>query len=161
MLWIGRADLKRLVDLAEASYPEEACALLIGRQGVAGHYRVTRVEPAANVASDRRRRFEVDPGLRIGIERELRGAEEQVIGVWHSHPDGAPEPSGRDAEQIYEPRLAWLITALAGGQALTSAAFVPAAADLFGAPGGDSGGDAGGDSRDKFRAIGLGVGTDP
>lgn len=153
MLWIGSADLKRLVDLAEASYPEEACALLIGRRGVADLYRVTRVEPAANVAPDRRRRFEVDPGLRIGIERELRGAEEQVIGVWHSHPDGAPEPSGRDAERIYEPRLAWLITALADGQALTSAAFVPAAADLFGAPGGDRGG--------GFRAIGLGVGSEP
>ena len=152
MLWIGSADLKTLVDLAEASYPEEACALLVGRRGIADLYRVTRVEPAANVAADKRKRFEVDPGLRMGLERELRGGPEQVIGVWHSHPDGAPEPSAWDAANIQEPRLAWLITALAGGQALTSAAFVPAAADVFGASGGDRGG--------GFRAIGLGVGSD-
>jgi proteasome lid subunit RPN8/RPN11 len=146
MLWIASADLKKLVDLAEASYPDEACALLVGRRGIGGLYRVTRVEPALNVAADKRRRFEVDPGLRMGLERELRNGPEQVIGVWHSHPDGPPEPSAWDAQSILEPGLAWLITALSGGQALNSAAYVPVAVGLFGVPGGG------------FRAIGLGVG---
>jgi proteasome lid subunit RPN8/RPN11 len=152
MLWIAAKDLKRLVDLAEATYPEEACALLVGRRGVADSYRVTRVEPAANVAPDRGRRFEVDPGLRMGLERELRGGTEQVIGVWHSHPDGLPVPSAWDAGNIHEPRMAWLITAVAGGQALASAAFVPAAANFFGAGAGDAGG--------AFRAITLRLGED-
>jgi proteasome lid subunit RPN8/RPN11 len=130
MLWLAVADFKLLVDLAESTYPNEACALLIGRRGLGDDFRVARVEPSRNLASDTRRRFEIDPGLRIGIERELRGASEaapmRVIGVWHSHPDGPAAPSATDAAMIFEPDLAWAITAVVAGQALFSAAFLPA-----------------------------------
>jgi proteasome lid subunit RPN8/RPN11 len=126
VIWLEAAALKRLVDLAESAYPDEACALLVGRRLLGDHYRVSRVEPARNVAPDPRRRFEVDRGLRIGLERELRGKPQQVIGAWHSHPDGPAAPSAVDAARIYEPELVWLITAVSGGQALQSAAFLPA-----------------------------------
>lgn len=123
MLVLAARDLKRLVDAAEAACPDEACALLVGYRdgGLSG--RVTRVEIGANVAEDRRRRFEVDPGLRIGLERELRGGPLQVIGVWHSHPDGLPEPSAADRASVFEPGLLWLVTAVAAGQAIHTGAF--------------------------------------
>ena len=127
MLWLTLEQTKRLVDAAEAAHPEEACALLIGRRGLGLNFRVSRVEISPNVAADRRRRFEVDPGLRIGLERELRGKADQVIGVWHSHPNGLAEPSAADAAMIYEPDLVWLITAVVAGQAIHTAAFIPQA----------------------------------
>lgn len=131
MLILALAHLKALTDLAEASFPLEACALLIGRRGLADHYLVSRVEPSPNVASDPARRFEIDPGLRVGLMRELRGGDLGVIGVWHSHVNGSPEPSATDAAMIYEPDLCWLITAVDQGQALATKAFLPAAAGGF------------------------------
>lgn len=137
MLLLGATDLRALVDAAEAGWPEEACALLIGRRGPGDRYLVERVVPSRNVAEDRRRRFEVDPGLRIGLERELRGATSAVIGVWHSHPDGPAELSATDLASAYEPELAWLLTSVAGGQALQTVAFLL------------------NDRRDGFRPLGL------
>jgi proteasome lid subunit RPN8/RPN11 len=89
--------------------PEEACGLLVG----AGE-QVVRVEPAENVAEDRRRRFEVDPGLLLRLHRELRGGALSVLGVYHSHPDGLPEPSAVDLAKALDPALAWLIVGADG-----------------------------------------------
>ena len=115
--------MRRLVEAAEAAYPEEACALLVGTAGIGDIRHVERVELSDNVATDRLSRFEVDPGLRIGLERELRGGARRIVGVWHSHPDGAAAPSATDAALACEPELVWLITAVAGGEAVATAAF--------------------------------------
>lgn len=123
MILLARAHLKAMADLAEAAYPDEACGLLVGRRGPGDLREVTRLAPSGNVAPDTRRRFEVDPGLRIGLERELRGGAEAVIGVWHSHPDGPAEPSAADLAAVYEPELVWLITSVADGQATRTQGF--------------------------------------
>ena len=54
--------------------------------------------------------FEIDTALQLTLQRRLRGTAEAVVGVWHSHPTGAPTPSARDAEGAWETGLAWLIT---------------------------------------------------
>lgn len=125
MLWLKPDHLRKLVLLAEAAAPEEACALLIGRRGISDDWRITRIEASPNVADDRLRRFEIDPGLRIGLERELRGGEQKVLGVWHSHTNGRAEPSAEDATRVYEPELVWLITAVSDGEAVHTAAWAP------------------------------------
>lgn len=125
MITIPAKELKRLIDLAETSYPNEACALLIGERLVGEHARVIRVEPSANIADTPRTRFEIDPGLRIGIERELRSKTECIIGVWHSHPDGLARPSQFDHMSVQEPELVWLVTAVLAGQSVQTGAFLP------------------------------------
>lgn len=127
MLWLHADHLRKLVMLAESAAPEEACALLIGHRNLGDDWRVSRIEASRNVADDRLRHFEVDPGLRIGLERELRGGEQKVLGVWHSHTDGRSEPSAEDAARVYEPELIWLITAVSDGEALHTAAWAPSA----------------------------------
>jgi proteasome lid subunit RPN8/RPN11 len=119
--------MKAVVDQAEAAWPEEACGLLVGRVLPGPSWRVTRVEASRNLADNRKRRFEVDPGLRIGLERELRGGEEAIVGLYHSHPDMPARPSATDRTQVYEPRLVWLIVSVQGGQAIQTAAFHPTA----------------------------------
>jgi proteasome lid subunit RPN8/RPN11 len=126
VLAIGSAHLKFIVDAAEAAWPEEGCGLLVGRTGPGSVWRIDRVEPATNVADDRRRRFEVDPGVRIGLERELRGIDRAVIGVYHSHPGGPARPSATDRALVFEPHLVWLITSVLDGQAVHTAAWMPA-----------------------------------
>lgn len=130
MLLIATDHLRTLVTEAERRYPDEACALLLGASGPGDRRDVVRVELSPNIAADRRQRFEIDPGLRIGLERELRdqraqGRDINIVGVWHSHPDGPAAPSATDAAMVHEPHLAWLITAVSTGEAVQTTAWLP------------------------------------
>jgi proteasome lid subunit RPN8/RPN11 len=108
------AEMRRL---AEAAYPEECCGLLIGRREAEAVV-VTRQAPSPNVtAGNRRRTFEVSPQVRFDLMRELRDGPETIVGHYHSHPDGAAEPSATDLAMAWEPDLAWVILAVPGGQA--------------------------------------------
>ncbi len=112
---------------AEAAYPEECCGLLIGSGSGPPEpgYRVARVAVSENKAPDRREaRFEVDPALRLTLQRRLRGGPDRVIGLFHSHPDGAAEPSPRDLDSAWEPELVWLIVAVSAGKVTRAAAHV-------------------------------------
>ena len=123
---LTQAQLAAIERAAEAAYPEEACGLLVGRAAPGEAYRVNAVEASANVAEPpRTRRFEVDPKLRLRLERALRDDSDSVIGVYHSHPNGAAEPSGTDVSMIFEPDMIWLITAVADGRAGATTAWRP------------------------------------
>ena len=106
--------LRQLVDHAEAAYPSEACGLLVGN----AERLVQRIEPSRNLAAEPRHRFEIDPRLRLTLQRGLRGSGRDVVGLYHSHPDGASHPSASDLEKAWEPALVWLIVAVVGGQAI-------------------------------------------
>ncbi len=123
--------LKRIVDLAEADYPHETCGLVVGRR--AGEtLRVTRIEPSRNLAPDPEHRFKIDSMLRLRLQRELRGSGGEVIGLYHSHPDGAAVPSATDLAQAEESGLVWIIVAVAEGQAIQVGAHrLAAAGDRF------------------------------
>ncbi len=121
---LGPEHLARLQSAAEEAYPRECCGLLVGHSD-GGDFTVTRVEPSANVeptgAPDR---FEIDPTLRIRLQRKLRGGPDAILGHYHSHPDHEPSPSDTDRAMAYEPEMVWLITAVAAGVAGASRAFI-------------------------------------
>ena len=120
------AQLQAIERAAEAAYPEEACGLLVGRAEPGGAWQVRAVEASANVAEPpRARRFEVDPKLRLRLERALRESPDSVVGVYHSHPNGSAEPSETDISMIFEPEMVWLITAVADGRAGATRAYKP------------------------------------
>ena len=124
---LALAQLQAIERAAEAAYPEEACGLLVGRCTPGGGWRVSTVEASANVAEPpRTKRFEVDPRLRLRLERALRDGPESVIGVYHSHPNGSAEPSATDIAMIFEPAMIWLITAVVEGKAEATKAYRPA-----------------------------------
>jgi proteasome lid subunit RPN8/RPN11 len=116
--------LSRIATSAQEAYPEECCGLLIGFRDADQRVRVTEIVEAANVAPPPRRdRFEVDPAVRFATMRRLRGSTQDIVGHYHSHPDGPARPSAHDAEMVYEPELIWLIVAVAAGRAGEAAAF--------------------------------------
>ena len=123
---LAPAQLQVIERAAEAAYPEEACGLLVGRSEHGGACRVNAVEASANVAEPpRTRRFEVDPKLRLRLERALRDSPDSVVGVYHSHPNGSTEPSETDISMIFEPDMIWLITAVTDGRAGATMAYKP------------------------------------
>ncbi len=123
---LSTAQLQAIERAAEAAYPEEACGLLVGHSEPGGAWQVSAVEESANVAEPpRTRRFEVDPKLRLRLERELRESPDSVVGVYHSHPNGSAKPSETDVSMIFEPDMVWLITAVTDGRAGATKAYKP------------------------------------
>jgi proteasome lid subunit RPN8/RPN11 len=96
---------------AETARPDEACGLLIGRR-TAGGFEITRHAPSRNRATAPANRFEIDPLTQLHWQKTLRGTQEAVIGHYHSHPRGQPEPSATDIAEAHDPALLWLITGL-------------------------------------------------
>jgi proteasome lid subunit RPN8/RPN11 len=108
--------LGRLQEEARATYPLEACGLLVGRRDVDA-ITIEDLVMTANVAEgDRRRRFMVDPTLHFQTLRSLRGSARDVIGVFHSHPNGEPHPSSSDAEMAIEADFVWIIVSVGEDQ---------------------------------------------
>ena len=108
MIWLAQAHLDAVKDAAEAAYPNECCGLLVGRRD--GDDRtVDQVVESRNLASDPSNSFEIDMRLRLTLQKQLRGKGREIIGHYHSHPDGPARPSERDREQAWEPDLTWLI----------------------------------------------------
>ena len=106
----NRAELSRQA-LAES--PAECCGLLVG------HYKgatveITAIHKSENLATDKLSGFEVDFRLRLRLEEELISGPDQIIGHYHSHPNGNSKPSGKDLAHAAEPGHIWLILAVDG-----------------------------------------------
>ncbi len=89
---------------AQGEPEQERCGLLAGRGGV-----ITRVLHARNIASDPATQYEIAPQELFQLMREIRGAGLQLLGIYHSHPHGANEPSRTDVERAYYPDAAYFI----------------------------------------------------
>jgi proteasome lid subunit RPN8/RPN11 len=94
---------------AEAAFPRECCGLIEGRREAAQAI-ATALHPMRNiaVADDR---FEIDPAQHIALLRTLRGTGHEILGCYHSHPNGRTEPSARDREAAADADFIWLIRA--------------------------------------------------
>ncbi|MGQ0736553.1 MAG: Mov34/MPN/PAD-1 family protein [Acidobacteriota bacterium] len=80
-----------LVAHARDAAPHECCGLLIGTQT-----EIVAARRARNLASDPTRRYLIDPQDHFQALRESRAMGLELIGAYHSHPQGAPVPSPTD-----------------------------------------------------------------
>ena len=108
-LRVSRAALAEMRAATVRTAPEECCGILLGHDG-----RIERAVPAANVASDRHRGFEIDPQALVNAHRAARAGGPQVIGYYHSHPAGPAVPSATDREQAAHDGSVWAILAEGG-----------------------------------------------
>lgn len=82
----------------------ECCGMLAGRDAA-----ITCAFPASNAASNPPTEYEIAPKELFQLTREIRAAGLQLLGIYHSHPNGKNEPSPRDIEQAYYPDVAYFI----------------------------------------------------
>ena len=87
---ISRTLLDQIQSIAAADRAE-VCGLLFGTAE-----RIAAIAPAANVAPDPARHFELDPAALIAAHRAARAGGPPIIGHYHSHPSGVAVPSATD-----------------------------------------------------------------
>jgi desampylase len=110
-MWVMGLKLSRhlrqvLLDWAEAAGERECCGLLIGQGNDA-----TEVVLAQNVAPDPTQHFEIDPAALIVAEKHARQGGPQILGYFHSHPNGRAGPSPDDAACAADDGRYWVIIA--------------------------------------------------
>jgi predicted GIY-YIG superfamily endonuclease/proteasome lid subunit RPN8/RPN11 len=108
-LRIASAAISGIMDHAARAAPEECCGILLGHGGF-----IENALPAPNVASNPRRRFEIDPQALVDAHRAARAGGAPVLGYYHSHPVGRAEPSATDRAQAAHDGSVWAITGEGG-----------------------------------------------
>jgi desampylase len=106
---ISRQQQQLLLAWAQDAGGHECCGLLLGTDDA-----VERVELTANLAAEPANNFEIDPTALIAAEKQARQGGPNIIGYFHSHPNGLARPSNRDAEMAADDGRIWII--VAGGQ---------------------------------------------
>lgn len=96
----------------------EICGFLSGRGDTAN-----RCFPVANVAVDAHCGYEMDAAGQIDAMRGIRQAGDDVVAIYHSHPEGLAAPSRRDVQEASYPDAVYLIVSLGTKGVLEMAAF--------------------------------------
>lgn len=94
------------LDVAQRA-PEEACGLLAGeRQG--DQLLVRRLFILTNLLHSAAR-YRLDPQEQLSAFNQMEAEGMELVGIYHSHPDGPDEPSPTDLAEAYYPEAAYLI----------------------------------------------------
>src|SRR5262245_32723661 len=100
-LILSAAAMKRICDHLIQAFPEEGCGLLVG-EDQDGRRRVRHAAGVENgAAGDRARRYDIPAERFLEEERRARAEGLEVVGIFHSHPGHAPEPSRFDRERAW------------------------------------------------------------
>jgi len=106
--------LKCVAAHAEASYPQECFGFLLGHFG---DRCIRAIRPGRNVNVSRPHdRYEMDPREFLQAQKEAERWGGEVIGFYHSHPDGRAVPSAYDCERAW-PEYLYLIVSISAGRA--------------------------------------------
>ncbi|HEY3929956.1 MAG TPA: M67 family metallopeptidase [Candidatus Koribacter sp.] len=98
MIRLESREFERLKLLAETAYPDEFCAILLGRAGN-DEIVIQRVLPARNEHENPGYAYAISPAVLIASQRKARDEGQQIVGFVHSHPDHPPMPSETDHDE--------------------------------------------------------------
>lgn len=100
MVLLEQREFERLKLQAETAYPEECCAVLLGRREGEVAW-VVRLVPVMNVHEEPEHAYEISPQALISIQRHADQEQLEILGFVHSHPDAEPQPSARDLAEAW------------------------------------------------------------
>ncbi len=114
--------MARIHQHLESGYPNEACGVMLGKDGVITEIVSAdneRVDLPASGSESARNRYLIDPLRYMKIEREADKRGLNVLGIYHSHPDVAARPSQFDLDHAW-PNFSYLIVSVCKGKAVES-----------------------------------------
>lgn len=100
--------VEQLIEQAQQSSDTEICGLLGARHG-----QPATVYAITNIADNPERHFLLDAKQQIDAMRSMRDNNETLFAIYHSHPNGSPEPSSEDIEKATYPDALYLIISMA------------------------------------------------
>jgi proteasome lid subunit RPN8/RPN11 len=105
-LYIGRQNLKFMIEDCLLRKPEEACGLIVGRFDNSEAH-ATDIMPVRNESMSTVR-FSIDTMVMYKALKKSEEKGETIIGVYHSHPAGS-QPSHLDTTYMEGTSYVWVI----------------------------------------------------
>ncbi len=118
---------------AESTYPEECCGILLGQlrgevktlidilptennwdDEAANSFQI--IESSVMGKPSKRNRFSIAPKVMFEVQKEARDRHLDIIGIFHSHPDGSAVPSEFDRAIAWQ-QYSYIIVAVRQGKA--------------------------------------------
>lgn len=107
MLEIPKEILDAVIEHARSGFPLEVCGILGGSGTVvASHYPMTNTDASND-------HFMMDPKEQFAVVKALRARGEEMLVIYHSHPETPARPSGEDIRLALTPNVSHLIVSLA------------------------------------------------
>lgn len=107
-IYLKRSQLAELIEHSRATYPEESCGILAGKDGV-----VNKIYKMKNISPTPATRYFVDPQEQLKIFKEIEKENLEMLGIYHSHTGTSAYPSATDCELAFYPDVSYLIISLA------------------------------------------------
>ena len=100
--------LQAIARHARRAHPRECCGFLVGARR-----RVLFAVATQNIARGRSR-YRIDDATHIELRRALRrfAPALEIVGVYHSHPNGEARPSATDVSEAFYPAWTYLIVGM-------------------------------------------------
>ncbi|HVE92680.1 MAG TPA: M67 family metallopeptidase [Actinomycetota bacterium] len=95
-----------IYEQCRAEFPNEACGLLAGRDGIAQRlFRMTNAERSPVI-------YRMDPKEQLRAFNEIEEGGLELVSIYHSHTRSAAYPSNTDVSWAYYPEAVYLIVSL-------------------------------------------------
>ncbi len=106
-LKISPSIILQLRAAAEKGRPNEACGMLVGKDGVVEeYYELTNADASPE-------HFSLIPEEQFALAKKLRASKQQTLALWHSHPDTPARMSEEDLRLAFMPGIIHTILSLA------------------------------------------------
>ncbi len=103
---ISQRVIEQILAHCRACYPNEACGILSGTENIAREaYCLTNAEPSPVS-------YFIEPRELFGAMKTMRAEGQQMIAIYHSHPQSPPYPSLRDVSLAFYPDAVYVIIGL-------------------------------------------------
>jgi proteasome lid subunit RPN8/RPN11 len=111
---INKTELLKIQTHSTETYPEECCGVLIGTSSPSP--RVIEARRVVNInLGSKKRRYNIDPVEYMHIEKELDEKNNEILGIYHSHPDHPSKPSEFDLNNAL-PNFSYIILSVINGE---------------------------------------------
>lgn len=109
MLKIPEPIFEDIIDHCKEEKPIEACGVLSGESK--NKERIVKKLYRANNELESKNRFQIDPDELVEIYRSIDNEDQEVVGIYHSHP-AEPKPSKIDEKKAVYPDVSYLIISI-------------------------------------------------
>lgn len=128
LIVLDREMLDEMHSHALSTFPEECCGLMFGNSsenydnGAREVKRIRRMDNAFD-SSQRFHRYSLDPREFLKEEKSAEEKGEEIIGVYHSHPNAPAKPSEFDRTHAW-PELSYVIVEVVNGKILETNSWI-------------------------------------
>ena len=99
MMDLDRVFFDEMVEHGLASFPNEACGLLAGKEGRPVKFFAMTNQEASPVS------YRLDPKEQLNAENEMEDEEWQTIAIFHTHTHSEAYPSATDQDRAFWPAI--------------------------------------------------------